>query len=179
MTQNNIRLRLGFGAGWPSAAGTAPCPPRSLRITLGSLTQTFALLSGLLLLTACSTPSPVAPLPKFAEAESADFIARYFSDQTSYALKPMMMREGQFRAIFDRASMLGLARQQPRHELAVVVLVHYVEPRDEETAKLGWVNDLKGLGYQRIVFLWAGNNMEVNGLPVLESPAAVRVLAGK
>ena len=142
------------------------------------LTQTFALLSGLLLLISCSTPPPVAPLPKFAEADSADFIARYYTDQTSHALKPKMM-EGQFLAIFDRASMLGLARQQPRHELAVVVLIHYVELKDEETAKLGWVNDLKGLGYQRIVFLRAGNNMEVNGLPVLESPAAVPVLAGK
>lgn len=154
-----------------------PCAPHSLGITLVSLTQTFALLSGLLLLTACSTPSRVTPLPKFAEAESADFIARYYSDQTSYALKPTMM-EGQSFAIFDRASMLGMARQQPRHELAVVVLVHYPDVEIEETAKLGWVNDLKGLGYQRIVFLRGARSMQVNGLPVLESPAAVRVLLG-
>jgi hypothetical protein len=41
------------------------------------------------------------------------------------------------------------------------------------------MNDLKGLGYHRIVFLRAGNSMQVNGLPILKSPQASAVFAGK
>ena len=141
-------------------------------------TQTFALLAGLLLLSSCSTPSRVARLPRFTEADSADFIARYYTDQTSYVLKPSM-KEGEFRSTFDRAGLLGLARQQPRRELAVVVLIHYIEPGDEATAKQGWLNDLRGLGYQRIVFLRGGKNMEVNGLPILKSPPALPAIASR
>src|ERR1035438_1661995 len=88
------------------------------------------------------------------------------------------MKDGEFRSICARAGLLSLARQQPRRELAVVVLIHYPVACDEQTTKLAWLNDLKGLGYQRIVFLRGGNSMEVMGLPVLESPAALPVLAG-
>jgi len=129
-------------------------------------------------LSACATPSPVARLPKFTEADSADFIARYYTDQTSYVLKPSMT-DGAFRFILNRAGLLGLARQQPRRELAVVVLIHYIEPGDEATAKQGWVHDLQELGCQRIVFLRGGKNMEVNGLPILESPPALPAIASR
>ena len=141
-------------------------------------TKTLVLLSGLLLLTSCSTPSPVAMRPTFTEENSADFIVRYYSDQTSYALRPPMM-EGPYYSICDRAYLLNLARQQPRHELAVVVLIHYPYAGEEENTKLAWVSDLKGLGYQRIVFLQGRNSMKVNGLPVLESPPALPTIAGK
>lgn len=119
-------------------------------------------------------PSPPGNLKitsPFTEEETADFIVRYFSDQTSYALKPAMM-DGMFRSICDRAYLLKLATQQPRHELAVVVLVHYPEATVENTAKQAWVRDLKRLGYQRIVFLRGQNSMSVNGLQVLEYPQA-------
>jgi hypothetical protein len=133
---------------------------------------------GICQLTSCSTSPPVAQAPRFGEEEAADFIARYYSDGTSYALKPAMM-DGPYRSIFDRASLLNLARQQPRHALAVVVLIHYPGVREEDATKLGWVNDLKGLGYLRVVFLRGGNSMRVNGLPMLECPQASVVFAGK
>ena len=63
--------------------------------------------------------------------------------------------------------------------LAVVVLIHHPGAREEDTAKVAWVTDLKGLGYQRIVFLRGGNGMRVNGLPVLECPQASATFAGK
>src|ERR1039458_8937690 len=78
------------------------------------------LVAGILQLTACSTSTSVAKAPRFAEAEAADFIARYCSDKTSYALKPAMM-DGAFRAPCDRAPDLKLAGQQPRRDLAVIV----------------------------------------------------------
>src|SRR5664279_3316211 len=93
-------------------------------------------------LTSCSTSTPVAKAPRFAEEEAADFIARYYTDETSYALKPVMMDRA-FRSICDRALLLKLARQQPRHDLAVIVLIHYPNAAGEDSTKLAWVRDLK------------------------------------
>ena len=140
--------------------------------------RTAALLLWLVLLSSCSTPSPVENLPKFTEADAADFIARYYSDQTSYVLKPVMM-EGEYKSVCDRPGLLKLAQQQPGRELAVVVLIHYLSAESEESVKLAWVHDLTGLGYRRVVFLRAGKSMQVADLPVLESPRASAVFAGK
>ena len=131
-------------------------------------------------------PSPPGNLKissRFTEEEAADFIALYFSDITGYALKPAMMdtmMDREFRTICDRASLLKLASQQPRHDLAVVVLIHYPTARDEDFIKLAWMKDLEELGYQRIVFLRNGNNIKkVNGLPILEYPHAPTTSAGE
>ena len=140
--------------------------------------QIFALFSGLLLLTACSTTTSSTKPPRFTEADSADFIARYYTDQTSYILKPSMM-DGAYRSIFDRAGVLSLAARQPRRDLAVVVLIHYTSAEAEESNKQDWLHDLKVLGYQRIVFLRGGNSMAVLGLPVLGSPSDSPTLAGR
>ena len=60
-----------------------------------------------------------------------------------------------------------MAKQQPRRELAVVVLIHYACQSEVEAVRHKWTNLLTGLGYQRVVFLAASGNMQVNGLPVL------------
>jgi hypothetical protein len=136
------------------------------------------LAAGILQVTSCSTPGPAAKAARFMEEGSADFIARYYSDATSYVLRPAL-KEGSYQTICDRAFLLELAGQQPRRDLAVVVLIHYPGASTEGPVKLAWVNDLKGLGYQRVVFLLGGNRMQVNGLPVLETPAASAIVAGK
>lgn len=136
------------------------------------------LAAGILQVTSCSTPNSAAAAPRFAEEDAADFIARYYSDETSYALKPPVM-DGTYRSVCDRALLLRLARQQPRRDLAVIVLVHYPGSSTEGPVKLAWVNDLKELGYRRIVFLRGGNGMQVNGLRMLESPQASATFAGK
>jgi hypothetical protein len=151
-------------------------PSRRMDMKTFRHAHTLAVLSGLLLLNACSILHPVARTPRFTEGESADFIARYYSDDTSFALKPSMM-EGEFRSIFDRDGLLTLAMQQPQRELAVVVLIRYPSAGQEEAVKQGWLSDLKGLGYRRIVFLRAGRNLEVRGLPVLESPGTWPAIA--
>jgi hypothetical protein len=140
--------------------------------------RTAALLLGLVLVSSCNTPSPVTNSSRFREEDAANFIAKYYSDQTSYVLKPVMM-EGRYQSICDRPAVLKLAQQQPGRELAVIMLVHYPNSESEEPVKLAWVSDLAGLGYRRIVFLRGGNNLQVNGLSVLESPRAPAVLAGK
>ena len=142
-------------------------------------TRTIALPFGLLvLLSACSTPSSGPRTPRFTEADAADLIARYYSDDTSYVLKPPML-DGQFRSVCNRASLLNVASQQPQHALAVIVLLHYPAPQTEEAAKAGWVRDLQDLGYRGVVFLRAGNRMDMNGLRILSSPQATATLAGK
>jgi hypothetical protein len=93
------------------------------------------LLVGIFQLTSCSTPTPVAKASQFGEEETADFIARYYSDETSYTLKPVMM-DGAYQSICDRAFLLKLAGQRPRRELAVVVLPHYPSAVGEESIKL-------------------------------------------
>lgn len=115
---------------------------------------------------------------RFAEEDAADFIAQYFSDETSYALKPAMM-DGAFQSVCTRAALLKLAGQQPRHDLAVVVLNHYPNPADEDAAEVAWVKDLKSLGYQRIVFLRGNNTTRVNGLPILDYPQASTLSASR
>jgi hypothetical protein len=140
--------------------------------------RTALMVAGILQVTACSTPSPAARTARFTEEQSADFIARYYSDHTSYALKPAMM-DGAYQAICDRDLLLKVARQQPRHELAVVVLIHYPGAATEEPVKLAWVNDLQRLGYRRIVFLRGDNKLQVNGLPILEPPQVPVAIAGK
>lgn len=138
--------------------------------------RTALSVSGIFLLTSCSTPTQVAKARRFGEAEAADFIARYYSDDTSYVLKPAT-NDGAFRSICDRALLMKLAGQQPRRDLAVIVLLHYPGAATEDSVKLAWVKDLRGMGYQRIVFLRSGNRMQVNGLPTLESPQAPAAFA--
>ena len=136
------------------------------------------LVAGICLLISCSAPTQVGKASRFTEAETADFVARYYSDETSYALKPAMMEET-FRSVCDRALLLKLAGQQPRRELAVIVMIHYVGAQQEETTKLAWVNDLRRLGYKRIVFLRGGHRMQVNGLPMLACPEGSGAFSGK
>jgi hypothetical protein len=146
-----------------ASAPTRPPPPGNLRVTAT---------------TSSRPPAPAAKSTKFAEEQSADFIARYYSDEASYALKPLKM-EGQYKTICDRALLLKLAGEQPRHELAVVVLVHYAIAGTEDAVKLAWVKDLTGLGYRRIVFLRGGSSMQVSGLPILDFPDASALSARK
>ena len=109
------------------------------------------------------------PATVFNEEQEADVIIRYYSDSTSYMIKPALM-DGQFRSVYDRAKVLAIARQQPRHELAVVVLVHYPNSYSEEPIKQKWQEDLAALGYQRILYLRGERKMNVKGLQILPGP---------
>jgi hypothetical protein len=124
-----------------------------------------SLLFVLLLASACSTPR-TAPVVRFTEQDKANLIVRYYTDNTSYVLKPAKT-EGPFLSVLKQDAVLDLARQQPGRELAVVMLIHYTCPSEAEEVRHKWTNLLTGLGYQRVVFLAAAGSMQVNGLPVL------------
>jgi type IV pilus biogenesis protein CpaD/CtpE len=121
-----------------------------------------------LLFTSCALhpPSQFSALPRFNEAEQADVIIRYYSDDTSYLLKPAAT-EGAFMTILKKDAVLALAKQQPSRELAVVALIHYASDTQAQEVKHDWTSLLTEAGYRRIVFLHARNSMKVNGLPVL------------
>lgn len=123
-----------------------------------------SLLFVLLLATACSTPRTT----RFSEQEGADLIVRYYTDDTSYLLKPLMRERG-FLSVLDRDAVLKVAKQQPGRQLAVVILIHYNVESEAEAVKRNWKNLLTQVGYQRVVFLRASTGMRVNGLPVLAS----------
>ena len=119
----------------------------------------------LLLATACSTPRTAAVVV-FTEQDKANFIVRYYADDTSYVLKPAK-REGPFLSILREAAVLDVAKQEAGRDLAVVILIDYPCQSEAQAVKHKWTSLLTGLGYQRVVFLAAASSMQVNGLPVL------------
>ena len=120
-----------------------------------------------LLFTSCATRQyPMAAIRRFGEEDQANLIIRYYSDDTSYVLKPAMA-EGPFLTILKKDQVLALAKQQPNRQLAVVALIHYGAESQADTVKHDWTSLLTEAGYRRVVFLRASNSMKVNGLPVL------------
>ena len=119
--------------------------------------------------TSCATTQePASAVAQFTEEEQADLIIRYYSDDTSYVLKPAMT-DGSFLTILKKDAVLALAKKQPGRQLAVVALIHYVEERQAKAVKHNWTQLLTQAGYRRVVFLRARNSMKMNGLPILAS----------
>jgi hypothetical protein len=132
----------------------------------GVMMKVFAsLLFIVLLATACSTPQ-TPPVVRFNEQDQANLIVRYYTDQTSYVLKPQKT-DGPFLSILRRDDVLEVAKQSPGRELAVVILVLYPYQGEADSVQSRWTGVLRGLGYQRVVFLGGYGGKQVNGLPVL------------
>ena len=130
------------------------------------MTKVFAsLLSVMLLATACSTPG-TSPVVRFHQQDQANLIVRYYSDETSFILKPQK-RDGPFLSILRRDDVLKVAKQQRGRELAVVILVHYPSESQTDSVKSKWTGLLTGLGYQHVVFLGGHDGKRVDGLPIL------------
>lgn len=124
-----------------------------------------SLLVIMLLATACST-SRTPPVVRFHEQDQANLIVRYYTDETSYVLKPQQT-EGPFLSVLRRDDVVKVAKQMPGRELAVVILVYYPYHGEADAVKSKWTGLLTGLGYQRVVFLGGYGGKQVNGLPVL------------
>jgi hypothetical protein len=130
-----------------------------------------------LLFISCAGSQLAGPqLPRFSGSSNADLIFRYFSDQVSHVEKPLTM-EGPFLVACERPTVLKLAADQPRHELAVVVLIRYFSSTEENKVKLGWAEDLRKIGYHNVVFLLAGHSKQIDGLPILPEPAVPPTVA--
>lgn len=124
-----------------------------------------SLLLLVLLAGACST-TPTAPIVQFDEQDQANLIVRYYTDDTSYVVKPAK-RDGPFLSILKKDAVLDFARQQPGRELAVVILINYRDDGQDAAVKHDWSSLLTEAGYQRVVFLRSLGGAKVNGLPVV------------
>ena len=121
------------------------------------------------LVASCAMPTFAPEGPPFSGGANADLIVRYYSPQVSHVLKPLT-KEGPFFVACERPAVLTMAAQQPRRELAVVVLISYFSSTEEDRVKAAWMGDLKRLGYREIVFLRAGRGMQVDGLRIVKGP---------
>jgi hypothetical protein len=133
-------------------------------------------LCGAFLMASCAMPTLAPEGPPFSGEANADLIVRYYSPQVSHLLKPLT-KEGPFYVACERPTILSLAAQQPRRELAVVVLISYFSTTEEHRVKAAWMGDLKRLGYRDIVFLRARRGMQVDGLPTLKGPQEPATIA--
>jgi hypothetical protein len=124
-----------------------------------------SLLSVMLLATACST-SRTGRVVRFHEQDQANLIVRYYTDETSYVLKPQKT-DGPFLKILRRDDVVKVARQLPGRDLAVVILVYYPYQGEADAVRSKWTGLLTGLGYQRVVFLGGYGGKRVDGLPIL------------
>jgi hypothetical protein len=127
------------------------------------------LLSVGLLATACSTPG-TGRVEKFHEQDQANLIVRYYTDETSYVLKPQKS-EGAFLSVLRRDDVVKVAQQLPGREMAVVILINYSYENAADDVRNKWTSLLTGLGYQRVVFLGGFGGKQVNGLPILAQVA--------
>jgi hypothetical protein len=118
-----------------------------------------------LLLTACST-TRTPPVVRFQEQDRANLIVRYYTDETSYVLKPQAT-DGPFLSILRRDDVVKVASQSAGRELAVVILVNYPYQGEGDAVMSKWTGLLTGLGYQHVVFLGGYGGKHVNGLPIL------------
>jgi hypothetical protein len=126
---------------------------------------TAPLLLVMLLATACSTPR-TSRVVRFHEQDQANLIVRYYTDETSYVLKPQNT-DGPFLRVLRRDDVAKVAKQLPGRELAVVILVHYPYQGQGDGVKSKWKSLLTGLGYQRVVFLGGYGGKKLDGLPIL------------
>jgi hypothetical protein len=133
----------------------------------GVMIKVSASLVLLLLATSCSTPQ-FGPVSRFNDQEQANLIVRYYTDDTSYLLKPEA-KNGPFLAVLNKDAVLEVAKHQAGRQLAVVVLIHYAAESEAEAVKSKWKNLLTEAGYQRVVFLRGRSGTQINGLPVLAS----------
>jgi hypothetical protein len=129
------------------------------------------------ILTGCATSKPLATVPRFNEAASASVIIWYYSDSTSYMLKPPKM-EGSFRSLLSDAQVLAISKEQPGRDLAVVVLGARRSEASEAAVMKKWTTGLSQLGYRRTVFLRSEGETKVQGLPIVEMPPAVASTGG-
>jgi hypothetical protein len=106
------------------------------------------------------------------EEERADIVVRYYSDETSYILRPKQM-EGPFLSIFKKDKVVALAKRRTGRELAVVVMINYIDESKKVAVKRDWRERLGDLGYHRVVFLRAVPGMKINGLAIMEDEVAL------
>lgn len=125
--------------------------------------KTILLLTAALpvLLSSCATSRPPQA---FHNTDNSAFIVESLDNRSCQVLAPTTInKEENFRV-------LAQAKSFAQHQTAVVILENYSEPRlgqEFRDRTICWFIGLRGLGYQRIVFLQGRGVTDPNGLPTL------------
>lgn len=125
--------------------------------------KTILLLTAALpvILSSCATPPP---RQAFQNSDNSALIVKSLDGRTCEVLAPTAITHE------DSALLLDQAKTFPQHQTAVIILENYSEPqlgREFRDRTLGWFIGLRGLGYQRIIFLKGSGVSDPNGLPEL------------
>jgi hypothetical protein len=133
------------------------------------LSQLLGLACAALLLSSCALDqeSGGGKVAKFYDADSANLIIRYSSDNTIYRIKPEG-HDGEFYRLFTRDMICAEAAQTtgPK-DLAVVIIGYNHSLEIEHQIISGWVEALRNLHYHRVVFLRARDSQQVDRLHVI------------
>ena len=114
-----------------------------------------------LILSSCATPPP---RQAYHGMDTSALIVQSLDGKTCQVLSPTVI------AREDSARLLDQAKNFAQHQTAVVILENYSEAQlgtEFRDRTLGWFIGLRGLGYQRIIFLKGTGASDPNGLLTL------------
>ncbi|MGA2244382.1 MAG: hypothetical protein ABSH48_05225 [Verrucomicrobiota bacterium] len=125
--------------------------------------KTLLLLAAVLpvLLSSCATPPPKQA---YHHNDNSALIVKSLDNKTCQVLAPIALDR------VDNVRLLNQAKSFSSHQTAVVILENYSEPQlgqEFRDRSVDWFVGLRGLGYQRIVFLKGSGVTDPNGLVTL------------
>ena len=125
--------------------------------------KTFLLFAAALpvLLTSCATSRPPQA---FHNTDRSALIVESLDNRSCQVIAPTAMAKA------ENALVLAQARSFAQRQTAVVILENYSEPRlgpQFRDRTFAWFVGLRGLGYQRIVFLQGNGTTNPDGLATL------------
>ena len=113
------------------------------------------------LLTSCATSRPH---PAFHNTDNSALIVESLDNRSCEVIAPTAIAKEENTRVLDQA------RAFAQRQTAVVILENYFEPQlgpQFRERTFAWFVGLRGLGYQRIVFLQGNGTTDPNGLPTL------------
>jgi|ERR1017187_1361328 hypothetical protein len=114
------------------------------------------------LLSSCATSRPPQA---YQNTDNSALIVESLDAKTCQIIAPVAMVTRE-----DSGRVLEQAKSFAQHQTAVVILENYSEPKlgpEFRDRTFSWFLGLRGLGYQRIVFLQGRGVNDPNGLPTL------------
>ena len=126
--------------------------------------KTFLLLTAALpvLLSSCATSRPPQA---FHNTDNSALVVESLDAKTCQIIAPVAMVTRE-----DSGRVLAQAKLFAQHQTAVVILENYSEPKlgpEFRDRTFSWFLGLRGLGYQRIVFVQGRGVNDPNGLSTL------------
>lgn len=113
------------------------------------------------MLSSCATSRPH---PAFQNTDNSALIVASLDNRSCQVIAPTTMAKEENSRVLDQA------RSFAQRQTAVVILENYSEPQlgpQFRDRTMAWFIGLRGLGYQRIVFLQGNGTTDPNGLLTL------------